>query len=420
MKHLLIVGHILDALSNISPESIDLIVTSPPYFGLRNYGEGSVCVWDANPECEHDWSVQVGKGGRVKREQDVDPKFRRELRSNNPMQQIYSYFCSKCGGWRGQLGSEPTLQLYLNHMLQITQGLHRVLKPSGSFYLNIGDSYSGSNGAGGDYGSGGRREGQEGGYAVGDSGVPRKSMCDVPHRLAIRMVDEQRWIKRNSVIWEKTNAMPSSVQDRFSCKYEYVFFFTKSPKYYFNLDAVRIPHQHPNEVAYRKQLRRGRRYNSKDPYRGNMPYGGKFTGMCESEAEGFGSPRARNLRKQDNVPGRNNSTYKGFNERWRADTHEGRGKNPGDVWHIPTKPNPLAHWAIFPERLVKPPILSSSPPLGVVLDPFGGSGTTAVAARELGRNSICVEVNQQFEPLWRQRLCVENRGLDSEYEVKRL
>ena len=260
------------------------------------------------------------------------------------------------------------------------------------------------------------------------------------------------------ILTHNSNFMPQSVKDRLSNTYEYVYFFTKSPRYYYNLDAIRIPQKFKEDVLRRirqdkdagvipfskggegkwrhdqdmvKELRRtgvdlggferGRILN----------YKGKFGGMGERSEE-FGSPRARSQRKQDNIPGENAPTYERFNEgyatRVRNETEyrtrdperhiNMKGKNPGDVWVINTRPYKGSHFAVFPQELCRVPILASSRPGDVVLDPFSGSGTVAKVARDLGRSSISIEINSDYERLWHERLGT-SEGLDIIYKVEK-
>jgi len=181
----IICGHVLEALRKLPSNSVDCIITSPPYWGLRYYGKQANTVWGGDPNCEHDFELDKLNQG----------------------------FCKKCGAWYGQLGLEPTLDMYIEHMLEITAELKRVLKPTGVFFLNHGDNWE------------------------------NKNLMMQNFRLAMRMVDEQGWILRNIIIWHKPNHMPESVKDRFTKSYEPVFFFVKSKRYWFDLDAVREPHK---------------------------------------------------------------------------------------------------------------------------------------------------------------------------------
>ena len=435
--HKLLIGHVLDALKKIPDESIDLVITSSPYWGLRDYGEQTKAKWG--------------------------------------------------DGWFGQLGLEPDYHMFIDHIVEVCKEIKRVLKKTGSFYMNLGDTYSGS---WQDYGSrnGGQRlkntekierRGSVKTYppTANVKGIPAKCLMKIPQRVELRLIDELGFIERNDIIWSKPNHMPSSVKDRLSCGYEHIFFFVKQQKYYYDLDAIRIPHtvcgvtdKRPMGVI-RQKLYPNSQYNKSDD-----PHLSQF--------------QNKDL-KQDNVPGRNSSTYKGFNKRWKESKlpyeinnphnmrdkkneyvaldpskpndlshHKGKnpgdvfevspevrpksklgvpskwesgdkhptnnprffgegGKNPGDFWKIATHPYPEAHFAVYPEKLILKPILSSCPVGGTVLDPFGGSGTTAKVARDNNRNSICIEINPDYETLWKKRLN-SNSSLDIKYIVEKL
>jgi len=174
-----LIGDVLEKLKEIPEESIDCVVTSPPYWGLRDYGI------------------------------------------------------------KGQWGAEKTFQEYLGKLDSMMIELKRIIKPTGSVWINIGDTYAGSGGAGGDYNKGGSKEGQPR-YKQGNANVKTKSRCGIPERFYINCIDSG-WIARNHIIWQKPNAMPTSVKDRLSPKYESILFFVKNRKYYFDLESIRIP-----------------------------------------------------------------------------------------------------------------------------------------------------------------------------------
>ena len=166
---------------------------------------------------------------------------------------VISNTCLKCQAWKGQLGLEPTPELYIEHMTEIFNGVKRVLKKGGTLWLNIGDTYGGSGGAGGDYNKGGLREGQPQ-FKQGKTKLQPKCLCMIPERLAWSLIQDE-WILRNKIVWYKPNAMPSSVTDRFSNRWEYLFMFSKSQRYYFDLDAVREPHSRDwSQEAWAKQI----------------------------------------------------------------------------------------------------------------------------------------------------------------------
>ncbi|MCD6366981.1 MAG: hypothetical protein J7L46_05515, partial [Bacteroidales bacterium] len=224
-------------------------------------------------------------------------------------------FCSRCGAWHGQLGLEPNLDLYLKHLLQITAELKRVLKKTGTMWWNHGDCYGGSGCGTNDY----RTEASKSIQGIGKNanlyktgGITRgfkpKCLALQNWRLVIAMIDQQGWILRNANIWRKTNPMPSSVKDRFTNVYEPVFFFTKSRKYWFDLDAVREPCK-PDHWRQRHPDWQQRKTN----YKKN-----RFEPMSNIRYRKEGEKLPENY---------------------------ALGKNPGDVWSISTQPFSEAHFA---------------------------------------------------------------------------
>lgn len=252
--------HLGDALTvaqSLPAGSVNCIVTSPPYFGLRDYGAD------------------------------------------------------------GQYGLEASPAEYVERMRVLFAELRRVLADDGTLWLNLGDSYR------------------------------SKNMLGIPWRIAFALQDD-RWILRNAIIWHKSNAMPESVTDRLSGRYEHVFLFSKRARYWFDMDPIREPHS------------------------------------TESIA------RARRARDTSYAPPGQTA-----NKRTET-TPNSRGKNPGDVWSIPTRPFPGTHFATFPPELPRRCISAGCKPGGVILDPFHGSGTTAVVAKELGRNYIGIDINSDY------------------------
>jgi len=333
--------HVLQALKQIPDNSIDCIVTSPPYYGLRSY-KGT----------ETDWN-----------------------------------------GWFGQLGLEPTYQMYLEHLLMVTAELKRVLKPSGTLFWNMGDSYAGNMGKRQGWNdnkiSYTREEALKNGttfYLSADYGnIQDKSLMMIPERFAIGMID-QGWILRNSLIWHKLNHLPSPVKDRLSNAYEFVFFFVKNRKYYFDLNAIKeknkvvgITDMRPAGVL-RQRLYKNSSYNKSDD-----PHLSQF--------------KSSKQETNQNVTG---SIY----------------KNPGDVWSLTTAPMPKklrdmpnSHFAVFPPVLPRRCIKAGCPQNGVVLDPFAGSGTTLQVALELGLDAIGIEISKDYIPLIERRTHAKERQI---------
>jgi DNA modification methylase len=241
------------------------------------------------------------------------------------------YFQQRDYGVAGQLGQEQTPEAYIDRLVQVLDAAGRVLKDSGSLYLNLGDSY---------------RE---------------RSLLGLPWRVALRLTT-RGWLLRNTIIWHKLNSLPTSATTRFRNSHEYLFFFTKAPGYYFNLDAVREPHRTKTKTQ-------------------------------QAETRPHGSSRKI---RGGNFPG------------------HPLGKNPADVWSLHTENRPkkyivpgydfAGHFAPFPESLCEKPILASCPPSGTVLDPFIGSGTTAVVAQRLGRNFLGIDLSGEYVKLAARRL----------------
>lgn len=315
----ILVGDAATTLRTLPAGTVDCVVTSPPYFQLRNY------------------------------------------------QHI------------GQLGLEARVQDWVAELRTVLREISRVLAPSGTVWLNVGDSYSTGE----------------------DRGAQTKSLLLGPERLALQLV-EDGWIIRNKIVWAKRNPMPSPARDRFASTWEAVYLLVRQRDYFFDLDAIRIPHKTKSKTATSK--------------RGwSVPLDWRVTGSSNC---GLGALNA-----------------------------EGRvghplGKNPGDVWQLSTASYRGPHHAVFPGALVERPILAGCPEKrcnrcrapwrretvrrlghlavrgdllpscrceassepGLVLDPFIGSGTTALVAERLGRNWLGIEINAKFARLAEKRI----------------
>jgi len=199
--------HCLDGLKKLEKNSIDCCVTSPPYWRLRSYGEFPY-IWEENRECSHTWETyertgSPGGNNSIKLQKKGEINYQK-------FSNVKQAFCSKCGAWKGDLGLEPTPELYVKHLKLIFREVKRVLKPTGTLWINIGDTYA----------------------RQGDKGVPNKSLCLIPSELCKEMLKDG-WILRNEIVWHKPNAMPHSALDRFTSDYEKVLFFVKKENYYF-------------------------------------------------------------------------------------------------------------------------------------------------------------------------------------------
>lgn len=259
-------GHALPILKSLPDELAQMCMTSPPYWGLRNYASGADIVWGDN-HCDHQWleethehQIRTGLGL-----EELGKQYRgggHKAKEAGQPTTVTQSFCLKCGAWRGQLGLEPTPELYVEHLMIIFREVKRVLRKDGSFYLNIADTYAGLGCGAHDYrdetSTGILRKRQRDIYQNKpvpqlNLGIPAKCMVCIPERVLFAMLDDG-WILRNKLIWHKPNSMPSSVKDRFTQTWEYLYFFVKSRKYYFNLDAVRIPHKVQSLERYQRQV----------------------------------------------------------------------------------------------------------------------------------------------------------------------
>jgi len=257
----------------------------------------------------------------------------------------------------GQVGREKTPEEYIDKLLIIFRELKRVLKDTGSFYLNLGDTYIGPD------------------NCRAKSWKMPKQLALLPARVAIALQDDG-WILRNDICWYKPNGLPSSVKDRLTCRWEHVFHFVKQRKYYYNLDAIREPLKASTikRIKNRVKLheRTGRPFTAKSKY--------------------FGADHSQ-LGSSGFLSGKSLGRFKYL-----------KGGNPGDFWSIAVKPLSMSHFAVYPEELCVRPIQSSCPPGGIVLDLFAGSGTTLVAAKKLGRQFVGCDLNPEYVKVAKKRL----------------
>jgi site-specific DNA-methyltransferase (cytosine-N4-specific) len=299
-----------DALAlPLASASVDLICTSPPYFGLRSYQDG----------------------GRH---------------------------------YEGQIGAEPTPAEFINALLAATREMVRVLKPSGSIFVNLGDKYAGSRmdgssdngGAGSTIGANQIRDPavRRGQGIKRTTEIPTKSLMGIPWRYAIRCIDELGLILRAEIIWDKTNGLPESVTDRVRRSHETWFHFVTQPHYFSSIDPIREAHTTPSETRPRRE------------------------------------PRLRR-----DLPGGMTPQHNGM-------ANNALGRLPSSVWTIPTQPLAIPpelgidHFAAYPMEWPRRIIQGWSPPGGVILDPFGGTGTTALLAKALGRIGITVDLSADY------------------------
>lgn len=290
-------GDALEVLKTIPNSSIDCVVTSPPYYALRDYGHSK------------------------------------------------------------QIGTEATFEEYLDNLIAIFDQVRRVLRPSGTCWVNIGDSYGTGSGAGirnGKQATNRNSRDNKGWIKHGKKAVKRyeKSLLMIPARFAMRM-QARHWVLRQEIVWSKPNPMPESVKDRCTRSHEFIYMFVKQNKYFYDANAIKTISKDPNDD-------RGARQNVKR----------KPTALVNGI--------------------RSSGVYPMANKR--------------SVWTINTKPYAGAHFAVFPEELCRDPIRAGCRKGGTVLDPFMGSGTVMAVARQEGRNSIGIELNPEYIKLAQRRL----------------
>src|SRR3990172_4550060 len=269
-----LVGHVLDRLRELPDASVHCVVTSPPYWGLRDYsrcgcslksptstissrpdesanpgsassvqlkepdpncpkchGSGKddslTVIWDAVEGCEHEWTSEsrYWDNRSASLNETTLKGDKRDARG-----QIESSFCLKCGAWRGQLGLEPTIDLYVKHIVAIFREVRRVLRDDGTCWINLGDCYSGGKGEGGN--SKGDEHGQEFHGNRGNTGLKPKDMVGMPWRVAFALQADGWWL-RSAIIWSKLNPMPESTTDRPTSSYEHVFLLAKAERYFY-------------------------------------------------------------------------------------------------------------------------------------------------------------------------------------------
>lgn len=310
-------GDCREQMRTMPENSIHTCVTSPPYWGLRDYG---TATWaGGHPSCDHLKHRQP----RTNRPKGLLGGGLEYVAAQEP---TYRDHCGKCGAIREdqQLGLEPTPEQYVANMVDVFREVRRVLRDDGTLWLNLGDSYGAA-----------------------------KQLVGIPWRVAFAL-QVDGWYLRSDIIWAKPNPMPESVTDRPTKSHEYLFLLAKAERYYFDADAVREPHQE----STLKRVEYGLTHRHPDGVGVGIP-----PVDTERMGERFANPAGRNIRS---------------------------------VWTIATQAYAGAHFATFPEKLVEPCIKAGSPEGGVVLDPFGGSGTTAMVAQSLSRKAVLVELNPSY------------------------
>ena len=321
-------GDSLEVLKTFEDNSIDCCVTSPPYYALRDYG--------------------------------VD----------------------------GQIGLEETPEKYIERLTGVFMEVHRVLKPNGTLWLNIGDSYWGGGWRNASFnehsgsiqkGSIGTHCGESMPACKGNAGIYKpKDLVGIPWMLAFSLRNAG-WYLRQDIIWHKPNPMPESVTDRCTKSHEYIFLLSKGQKYYFDYDTIQ-----QEATGY-------------DGRKDTMMKGSK-----KYDAQIMPNQSVQSMAKNGH-------------ERWKFKANTiGRlcpVRNKRDVWSINIKPNKEAHFATYPQELVSTCVLAGCPERGIILDPFMGSGTTGIVANKLGRHYVGIELNPEYVGMAERRIGLEKAQL---------
>lgn len=381
----ILVGEALATLKTLPDNSVDEIVSSPPYFGLRDY---QTAVWEGgDPDCKH---KRVGTRRALQANSFKGPAntgihgAERALGTKE-----LGGVCAKCGAsyTDHQIGLEETPEEYIEKLVAVFHEARRVLKPEGVCFVNIADSYAGS------WGAQSRREvpansnksGQQinnhpkraaSTGAIATPGLKPKDLIGIPWMLAFAMRADG-WFLRQEIIWAKPNPMPESVDDRCTKAHESVFMFTKSRHYYFDAAAIAEEsiYQPANDP---KGLHRGSPFDE---------------GKTAEHQLGRASDRPRRSSRTKYELSKNRKRDgDGAAASFRAITET---RNRRSVWTIATEPSDVPHYAMMPSRLAYDCIVAGCPPGGTVLDPFAGAGTTGLVASGNGRSAILIELGRQ-------------------------
>lgn len=369
MRYEIYNGDCLEQLKKLPDKSVDTCITSPPYYGLRDYG---TATWvGGDPNCKHyrqnkiSDSNTTGHHSMSEQDQAVGDA-------------IYKTVCPLCGAVRvdKQIGLEETPEQYVNKLVDAFREVKRVLKDDGTLWVNIGDTYNASS-----YrkdtkavGNSKKQLSNVGSYdnvvnRPMDNNCKPKDLIGIPWMLAFALRADG-WYLRQDIIYSKVNPMPESVKDRCTKSHEYIFLLSKNPTYYFDNIAI----QEPANYDGRKDT----------VHKGSHKYDG-IEIMPNNSAQSMAS---------------------GGHERWKFTDDGIAVRNKRDVWTVATKPTKEAHFATFPIDLITPCVLAGSREGGTVLDPFSGSGTTGMVAISHKRNYIGVELNKNYIEISKHR--VEN------------
>ena len=303
------------------------------------------------------------------------------------------YFNLRDYGCEGQIGLESTPEEYIVNLLNVFEEVHRILMPDGTLWVNIGDSYAGSGKGAARYPENAKQYKQGTNKGTLDipatvkkyAGYKNKDLIGIPWMLAFALSD-QGWYLRQDIIWAKPNSMPESVKDRCTKSHEYIFLLSKSNRYYFDSESIKVPAKESTKIRLNQNI---------ENQKGSNRVPGTVNGPMKAVIGGRKRQRVNDSLSPSDPMFRHNS----FREYEYTET-----VNRRSVWNVSTKPFKDSHFATFPEDLITPCIMSGCPEEGVVLDPFMGSGTTAIVARKLNRKYIGFELNPEYVRISEKRM----------------
>jgi DNA modification methylase len=400
MRMQILCGDALEILRTLPDASVHCCITSPPYYGLRDYGTAK---WEGgDAACDHALPKDAPNSSKMTAGQQTSHAGR------------FSGDCRKCGARRidAQLGLERTPEEYVSKLVAVFQEVKRVLRDDGTLWLNLGDSYWGGKGSNGS--SKARRTADERGYTQSGGTVlmdtrptdgmhaviKPKDLIGIPWRVAFAL-QADGWYLRQDIIWAKPNPMPESVRDRCTKAHEYVFMLSKSG----NTNLWRA--RDTMEWSWNPDLSQRLPRPTKDEPDATVSRWIGFNYYYDAEAISEPSIHANevvmNRRGINNrLGGTYGQTRQGFFKAEGVLVAETRNKR--SVWTTPVRPlGGGVHFAVFPPELITPMVLAGCPEGGTVLDPFAGSGTTGMVAENLGRNSVLIELNPKYIELIKKR-----------------
>jgi len=365
-------GDCIEVLRTLPDESVNCCVTSPPYYGLRDYGTAR---WEGgDPECDHKGKPMSTHAGFNERYFGRPPK---DSDKQGELLEFYKDKCPKCGAIRidNQIGLEQSPDEYIAKLVEVFREVRRVLRNDGTLWLHLGDSYASykdCKSVDDTLGAGSGRNVIDKEKSVTRStvlmkaaGYKNKDLMMIPARIALALQADGWWL-RSDIIWAKPNPMPESVTDRPTKAHEYIFLLAKSQRYYYDAEAVKEDSLDP------------------ESYTGRRPRKAQTIVLHDAKNHKFAGSI------NDNGEYRSGMVYQTRNRR--------------SVWTVSTQPYPEAHFATFPPKLIEPCVLAGCPAGGVVLDPFNGSGTTGAVALRLGRDYIGIELNPDYIEFTNKRL----------------